>query len=177
MADLSLLTLLGARGYRPIEVTNVMYQELGSESAKPSNPDIATRRIESSEADLWAEIAAKGWATEHESLADFMLAFGKIAARTRGGHPFIAEINGAPVGVAGFAIYDDVCLLSGATTVPEARRRGVQNALLAARLAYAREHGCKLAMMCALPGSQSQKNAQKNGFLIAYTRIKWHLAD
>ena len=33
-----------------------------------------------------------------------------------------------------------------------------------------------LAMMCALPGSQSQKNAQKNGFDIAYTRTKWHLA-
>jgi hypothetical protein len=30
-------------------------------------------------------------------------------------------------------------------------------------------------MMCALPGSQSQRNTQKNGFDIAYTRTKWHL--
>jgi hypothetical protein len=29
--------------------------------------------------------------------------------------------------------------------------------------------------MGALPGSQSQRNAQKNGFNIAYTRTKWQL--
>ena len=68
---------------------------------------------------------------------------------------------------------DGVCILAGATTVPEARKRGAQNALLAARLRYAQEQGCSLAMVCALPGSQSQKNAQKNGFNVAYTRIKW----
>ena len=44
------------------------------------------------------------------------------------------------------------------------------------RLRFAAEHGCRLAMMSSLPGSQSQKNAQKNGFEIAYTRTKWHLS-
>lgn len=106
-----------------------------------------------------------------------MLAFGKIAARTSGGHPFIAEINGEAVGAAGFGMYDEVCILAGAATVPVARNRGVQNALLDARLRLARDSGCSLAMICALPGSQSQKNAQKNGFNIAYTRIKWQLFE
>jgi hypothetical protein len=179
MADLSLLSLLGERGYRPVEVTNVMYQELnpGSWADHPKNPAVSVRTVYEDEADLWAEVAAEGWSTEHESLGEFMLAFGKIAARAAGGHPFLAELGGRPVGAGGFAIYDDVCLLSGATTVPDARRQGVQNALLAARLAYAAEHECRLAMMCALPGSQSQKNAQRNGFDIAYTRIKWQLID
>ena len=89
----------------------------------------------------------------------------------------MAEIDGDVVGAAGFGIYDDVCILAGATTVPEARNRGVQNGLLSARLNFAASRGCKLAMICALPGSQSQKNAQKNGFQIAYTRIKWQLFD
>jgi hypothetical protein len=31
-------------------------------------------------------------------------------------------------------------------------------------------------MVCAAPGSTSQRNAERNGFRIAYTRIKWHLA-
>jgi GNAT superfamily N-acetyltransferase len=106
-----------------------------------------------------------------------MLAFGKIAARTGSGHPFIAEIGGGAVGAAGFGIYDEVCVLAGAATVPEARNRGVQNALLDARLRLAKESGCSLAMICALPGSQTQKNAQKNGFNIAYTRIKWQLFE
>ena len=175
MTDLSMLSLLGERGYRPIELTSVMYRPLmsGSIDEAISNSGISTRRINESEEDRWAEIAARGWVTEHESLGEFMLAFGKIAARTSGGNPFLAEIDGEAIAAAGFAIYDDVCILAGATTVPEARNKGAQNALLAARLRYAQELGCSLAMMCALPGSQSQKNAQKNGFNIAYTRIKW----
>ena len=179
MADLSMISLLGERGYRPIELTSVMYRSLtnGSIEEAISNSGISTRRIEESEADRWAEVAARGWATEHESLGEFMLAFGKIAARTSGGNPFLAEMDGEPIAAAGFAIYDDVCILAGATTVPEARNRGAQNALLAARLRYGNEQGCSLAMMCALPGSQSQKNAQKNGFDIAYTRTKWQLFE
>ena len=179
MADQSILALLGERGYRPIELTSMMFRDLSRtlETPSVSNTEISTRQIDESEADLWAETSARGWATIHESLADFMLAFGKIAARTSGGHPFIAEIDGEAVGAAGFGIYDEVCILAGAATVPEARNRGVQNALLDARLRLARESGCSLAMICALPGSQSQKNAQKNGFNIAYTRIKWQLFE
>jgi hypothetical protein len=105
-----------------------------------------------------------------------MLAFGKIAARATGCHPFLAELDGRPIAAGGFQMYDDICILAGASTIPDARRMGAQNALLAARLQFALDHGCRLAMMCALPGSQSQKNAQKNGFQIAYTRTKWHLS-
>jgi len=37
---------------------------------------------------------------------------------------------------------------------------------------YAAAQGCDIAMMCALPGSASQRNAERQGFRIAYTRIK-----
>ena len=193
MTDQSLMALLSDRGYRPVELTSVMYQELfrvppsdgpseegsrlkaGLKTAGLKTPGLEARVIDDSEADLWAEIAAAGWATLHESLADFMLAFGKIAARTRGGHQFLAELGGQPIAAGGLQIYDDVCIFAGASTVPDARRQGAQNALLDARLRFAREQNCDLAMMCALPGSQSQRNAQKNGFSIAYTRTKWQL--
>lgn len=176
MAEMSILGLLGERGYRPIELTSVMYRELSGDLPGWSG-EVSTRQINESDADLWAQVASRGWATIHESLADFMLAFGKIAARTSGGYPFIAELNGEPIAAAGFGIYDDVCILAGAATVPEARNRGAQNALLAARLKFAVQQGCQLAMICALPGSQSQKNAEKNGFQIAYTRTKWQLFE
>ena len=132
MADMSLLSLLGERGYRPIELTSVMCRSLAKEPIGEAvrNLEISTRRIDETEADRWAEVAARGWATKHESLGEFMLAFGKIAARTHGGNPFVAEIEGELVAAAGFAIYDDVCILAGATTVPEARNKGAQNALL-----------------------------------------------
>ena len=66
-----------------------------------------------------------------------------------------------------------VALFAGASTVPAMRRRGLQYALLAARMQYAIEKQCDLAMMGALPGSSSQRNAERHGFRIAYTRIKW----
>lgn len=177
MADASILSLLGTRGYRPIELTAVMYQELDPNRGplRQLNPAITARPIKEDEADLWARTAAAGWATEFEGLGEFMLGIGKVSARTKGSRAFIAELDGRAIAAAGFGVYDDVCILAGASTVPDARNQGAQNALLAARLAYAVEHGCGFAMMCALPGSQSQRNAQKNGFQIAYTRIKWHL--
>lgn len=45
--------------------------------------------------------------------------------------------------------------------------------LLDARLRYAAENGCDLALMVARPGSGSQRNAERHGFRIAYTRLKW----
>jgi GNAT superfamily N-acetyltransferase len=179
MADQSILGLLGGRGYRPVELTAIMYRDLSEidpqKPASESGGRLTTRIIDESEADVWAKTTAEGWADEQPALVDFLLAIGKTAARTKGSKPMLAELDGKPIAAAGFTIYDDVCILAGASTIPEARRQGAQNALLEARLRYGAEHGCRLAIMGAMPGSQSQKNAQKNGFQIAYTRTKWHL--
>jgi hypothetical protein len=40
---------------------------------------------------------------------------------------------------------------------------------------YAHDHGCDLAMMVAEAASNSQRNAERKGFRIAYTRAKWRL--
>lgn len=177
MADLSILALLSDRGYVPIELTSVMFQELnpGGDQRSQRNPDLIARPIQDDEADTWAAVAAEGWSLDSPELYDFLLSIGAVSTRTKGGRPFIVESEGKPIAAGGFGIYDDVCILSGAATIPSARKIGAQNALLSARLNFAERQGCKLAMMCALPGSQSQKNAQKNGFNIGYTRIKWQL--
>ena len=56
------------------------------------------------------------------------------------------------------------------------RRRGLQAALLQERMRYAFDHGCDLAMMVAEAGSESQRNSERKGFRIAYTRMKWRLS-
>jgi hypothetical protein len=53
----------------------------------------------------------------------------------------------------------------------------MQAALLQERMRYAFEQGCDLAMMVAEAGSESQRNAERKGFRIAYTRVKWRLAS
>jgi hypothetical protein len=42
---------------------------------------------------------------------------------------------------------------------------------------YAAERGCDLAMMVAEAGSNSQRNAERKGFRVAYTRLKWKLVS
>jgi GNAT superfamily N-acetyltransferase len=176
LADVSLIVLLNERGYQPIEMTSVMFQEVGENSLDlPINPLIKTRIIEKGEEKLWAQTSAGGWATEMEGLAEFMFQFGQISAQTEGGFAFLAEFDGVPVSAGMLFIYDDVAILAGASTVPEGRRKGAQSALLDARLKFAKSKGCKIAAMGASPGSQSQRNAEKNGFRIAYTRTKWQL--
>jgi hypothetical protein len=91
-------------------------------------------------------------------------------------HCFIAESAGRPVATAALSIHGDVALLTGASTIAEARRRGAQQALLDERLRFAEACGIGLAMMVAHPGSSSQRNAERRGFRVAYTRTKWQLA-
>jgi ribosomal protein S18 acetylase RimI-like enzyme len=67
-------------------------------------------------------------------------------------------------------IADGVAQLTRAATAPVFRRRGIQSALLAARLADATAAGCDIAVITVQPGSTSQQNAQRNGFDLLYTR-------
>ncbi len=177
MADASLIELLNERGYQPLELTSVMFQEIESANSLnlPLNPNINTRIIDKGEEKLWAQTSANGWATEMEGMEDFMFQLGQVSANCDGGFPFVAELDGKPISAGMLFIYDDIAILAGASTVPEGRKQGAQSALLDARLKFAADKGCKIAMMGAFPGSQSQRNAEKNGFRIAYTRTKWML--
>jgi GNAT superfamily N-acetyltransferase len=178
LADASIIALLNERGYQPIELTSVMFQPIGKEinlSGLSLNSEIKTRIIEAGEEKLWARTSASGWATEMEGLDEFMFEFGQIGAQCEGAFPFIAEIGGEPISTGTLFIYDEVAILAGASTVPEGRKKGAQSALLDARLKFAADNGCTLAIMGAMPGSQSQRNAEKNNFRIAYTRTKWQL--
>ncbi|MEQ1909914.1 MAG: GNAT family N-acetyltransferase [Vicinamibacterales bacterium] len=177
LADPSALTVLTTRGYRPCELTSVLFQPLPvPEVDLASESPIVLGRIAPTEQAMWAETAGRGWGASAE-LREFMSSFGSISAGAEDTYPFLARLDGAPVATGSLVICNDVALLAGASTVPEARGRGAQRALLAARLRFASSMGCTIAMMCAAPGSSSQRNAERSGFRIAYTRIKWHKAS
>jgi hypothetical protein len=177
LADPGLLALLPDRGYRPVELTSVMFRPLGREirlaGARPAA--ISVRRAGPGEADAWARASAEGWG-EHPELADFLLEFGRISAASEGAQPYLAESAGRMIATGMLIVGGGVAFLAGASTIPDARRKGGQLALLEARLRAAAAQGCDLALMGAAPGSASQRNAERHGFRIAYTRIKWRLA-
>jgi GNAT superfamily N-acetyltransferase len=177
LADPTTFTRLNERGYQPFEFTTAMFRPLrpGAGAAARRDSGVSVRLVGPEENELWAQTAARGW-SEFEELSDFMLGLTRVSAARRDALSFLAEEDGRPVATGALSIHEGVALLAGASTVPEARRRGAQLALLDARLAYAAGRGCDLAMMCANPGSSSQRNAERQGFRIAYTRIKWRLA-
>jgi hypothetical protein len=176
LADPALLPLLTERGYQPVELTSVMHRPVrGGLGGAAVNGEVRVRLVGEDEQALWARTAAKGW-SELTEMADTIEELCRVSAHRAGALSFLAELDGRAIATGVLSIHEGVGLLAGASTIPEGRRRGAQLALLDARLRCAAEQGCDTAMMCAAPGSASQRNAERHGFRISYTRIKWRLA-
>ena len=60
--------------------------------------------------------------------------------------------------------------LFGAATLPQFRKHGIQTAFLHVRMAVATKAGCDLAVTVTLGGSTSQRNAERAGFRVAYSK-------
>jgi hypothetical protein len=183
--------LLTARGYQPFEFTSVMYLTLAGQAGREGQArregqegregevaekrasTVTVRKVTRADADVYARTSAEGW--RQDGHADFMYELQRANAESQAIDLFLAELDGRPIATAALVIHDGVALLAGASTVPDGRNRGAQNALLAARLRHGAAQGCDIAMMGALPGSGSQRNAERNGFRVAYTRIKFQL--
>jgi GNAT superfamily N-acetyltransferase len=169
------LGLLCERGYRPMEVSNVMYRTV-EPPALESPGNVQVRAIGADEAELWSGISARGWTHEHPELECFVREMGTLCVAREGSPCFLAEVDGKGGAAGVLSLYEGVALFAGSSTVPELRRRGLQGALLERRMRYAADAGCDLAMMVAEAGSGSQKNAERKGFRVGYTRVKWRLA-
>jgi GNAT superfamily N-acetyltransferase len=173
-AGVGTLDLLCTRGYKPIEISNVLYRPVERPAAEDDR-NIDVRVIGPEESQLFATVSARGWGHEHPELQDFLRQIGAIATAHEGNACFLATVDGAAGAAGVLCIHDGVALFSGSATAPEFRRRGLHSALLRERMRYAFDHGCDLAMMVAEAGSDSQRNAERKGFRIAYTRTKWRL--
>ena len=176
LAGVAALDLLCARGYRPIEISSVLYRAVEKPPAQPKAA-ISVRVTRPEEAQLWTDISARGWTHEQPELSEFLRQMGAICLAREESPCFLAELEGQPGAAGALSLHKGVALFAGASTIPELRRRGLQAALLEVRMRYAFDHGCDLAMMVAEAGSNSQRNAERQGFRVAYTRTKWQLSS
>jgi GNAT superfamily N-acetyltransferase len=174
LAGVAALDMLCARNYRPVEISCVLYREV-QQPADDGDTNVRVRAVGPDEAKLWTDISVRGWGDEHPELRGFLQEVGPIFAARAESFCLLAEVDGKPGAAGVLALHDGVALFGGAATVPELRRRGLQAALLQERMRFAVAHGCDLAMMVAQAGSESQRNAERKGFRIAYTRTKWRL--
>jgi GNAT superfamily N-acetyltransferase len=170
LADPSMVQGLGRRGYRLSHFENILVLPLQRDDPEPPpTPGIDVRPVGPGEVDLYARVVAPNFVGEGESVEDVV----EMAATMSGvehAASFLARIDGQPVGGGAVFIHRGLALLAGAATLPPFRNRGVHAALHHARLALARHSGCDLAAQGALPGSTSQRNAERRGLRVAYTR-------
>ena len=188
LADPEAGILLSRRGYELVGYENVLglaltSGDLVSELARATRADAAggvvVSRVDDSATRVWIETVADGFSHpdqfdgppptesfDRDQIVDVFMA----SSGTAGTALYLARRDGAIAGGGSIRISNALVQLSGASTLPAHRRRGVQSALLRARLLDAAAQGCDLAIVTTEPGSKSQENVQRAGFSLLYAR-------
>jgi len=176
-ADPAIGALLAGQGYRLESFENVLGRALTGGSQRAVSPGIEVRPSGEEEFETWLDVVAEGsvhpdtqgvpW---HEEFSREAIIAAERDSAAAGDRRYAALRDGVIVGGATMRIAEGVAQLTGAATAPAHRRRGVQTALLSARLADAAAAGCDVAVITTQPGSKSQQNAQRQGFDLLYTR-------
>jgi GNAT superfamily N-acetyltransferase len=172
LADMKLVQLLGRRGYHASEFSNVLVRPVRRRERFPAPAaGIRVRRMEPGERKLWTRTVAEGFA-EHMKVTEELLTIMEAFGSGPGVRCFFGVADGQIAGGGVVVIRKRLAVFGGASTLPAFRRRGVQTALQQARLRFAARQGCDLAMTITQPGSTSQRNAERRGFRVVYTRCK-----
>jgi GNAT superfamily N-acetyltransferase len=177
LADPAIGALLTGRGYRLESFENVLGRALHDEPERVTPPGIEIRPSGDDEFDAWLDLAADAVAHPdsqgvpwHEEFPRDIYIRAERDGAAAGVVRYAALRDGVLAGGAGLRIADGVAQFAGAATAPAHRRRGIQAALLSARLVDAAAGGCDVAVIVTQPGSKSQQNAQRRGFDLLYTR-------
>ncbi len=170
LADPSLVEGLGRRGYQLSHFENVLVMPLDqSECGSPAAPGVLVRPATPDEADIYASVTAPNFVEPGQPIEP-ILELAATMCDIEHAVSFLALIDGEPVGGGAIFMRRGLALFAGAATLPVFRNRGVHAALHHARIAHARQSGCDVAAQGASPGSTSQRNAERRGLRVAYTR-------
>lgn len=177
LADPDIAALLSSRGYQLVGFENVLGRSLPAEAPSVASNGVEIRRGNADDIDAWVDAVVEGFAQpdgvgvpSHEEFPRDIVERAERDFEKAGATPYLAVCDGVVAGGGGIRLTDGVAQLTGAATVPAYRRRGVQTALLATRLRDATTAGCDVAVVTTAPGSTSQKNVQRSGFQLLYTR-------
>jgi hypothetical protein len=156
---------LSAAGARPIGFQTVVYGEPAR-----FDPDPRVREIGPDEAELFANVLLRGHGVPDEVPRSHVARW----AQSPTSRLFVAEVDGVAA-AAGALVLGEVANLANASTLAEFRGRGLQSALIRARIAAAAVAGAELVCAGAPWASQSQRNLERAGLRIAYTKTVWRV--
>jgi GNAT superfamily N-acetyltransferase len=169
LADPAFLALLGQRGYRVAEFNSVLIRRVGADEPFTPPAGVAVERVSDNTEGLWARAIAQGFSDIVPVSEDVFAGFATLPRALN----FLAWIDGTVVGGCCGRVIPEarIAALYGSATLLEFRRRGVQSALIARRLHEAALAGCEYAVVSTQPGSGSQRNMERRGFRVAYTKV------
>jgi GNAT superfamily N-acetyltransferase len=178
LADPAIGTLLTERGYRLVSFENVLGLALTGEPERITPPGIEVRPSGDDELETWLDVVVdaglhpdtQGVLSHEEFPHEALARAERDLVTAKGVMRYAALRDGVIAGGASFRTAEGIAQFTGAATAPAHRRRGVQTALLSARLADATTAGCDIAVVTTQPGSKSQQNVQRQGFDLLYTR-------
>ncbi|MFC4278217.1 GNAT family N-acetyltransferase [Achromobacter aloeverae] len=175
-ADPSALAVLSARGYVVNAFSNTYVHDLlgdDLEAPPPAGIEIVADRsvVES----IFVSHSVAAFEAQAQSRPRALLeTLALIAAARTDTTLYAATLDGRPAGTAGMSIVASamgkIAHLYIAGTHPSYRGRGVQRALIHARLSAARQAGCTMASITARPRNASARNTERAGFRLAYTK-------
>ncbi len=163
-ADASLMELTGARGYRIVESNNALVGPvIGSDDSR-------VRRAEPDEIELWNMTVLRGFfPIGTPSASD--LDIGRLLLKLDDATGWFAFDEGVPGAGGAMNVRGKLALLFADATLENHRGKSLHLALIRARLKHAAEKGCDLATASTVPGSISQRNYERAGFRVAYTKL------
>jgi len=167
-----LFGLFKQRGYAIAELNNVLYRKLGAGEKFPSpSAGYEVRRGTPDEAEAAGAIVETAFFPDGapEAFRGLITPLYQMKA----GLAFVATVEGKPVacGTGLVIAKHKVFALCGAGTLADYRGRGLQTALLRARLAAAVNAGCEYAAVVTQGGTTSQRNVERLGFHVAYSKV------
>lgn len=170
--DAAVFEMFKERRYGIAELNNVLYRQLDAKEKFPGPPaGCEIRRGQTEEARELGGIVERAFFPEGapEAFRDLLTPLYQMD----GGVTFAASVEGKNVACgAGLVIPEHgIFAVCGAGTAAEFRGRGLQTALLRARLVAAAEAGCEFAVVITNGGSVSQRNCERLGFRVAYSKV------
>lgn len=162
---------LSARGFFQCGFHTVLYGEAKTLSSRPIS-NINVRPLEASEFDLFGEIYTRGFGMP-EFLKQPVAQNNLVLHGHEDWRFYLASIEGKAAGIGVLFMKNGIGTMAASAVLPEYRNRGVHRALLAARIDEAKQHGCSIIAGQASFGSGSQRNMERAGMKIAYTKALW----
>ncbi len=169
--DPSFVNLLMSHGYSVGQWSQVLVADLQQQSISANKyPGIHIKKIDGSRAKEYADILAQSFATlEVPYLANPAMHID--IPFMENGHSYLASVNDTLAGAATWVNFGEWIYMFIAGTLPGYREQGIQSALIQRRMVDARDAGCRYASIVCGPGSTSGRNAERQGFQVAYTRL------